>query len=146
MGFGSQSRAVGFAQTLLASAAQSATSTGEAAVRIIDPPNGIVFELDVTAAATDADDTLNVFIQTSIDNTNWVDVVHFTEVLGNGGAKRYYAKITSAVNTAEFENGAALGAAAVRNIVGDQWRVRFAIVDPTGANVSFTFSVTAMPM
>jgi hypothetical protein len=30
------------------------------------------FVLDVTAAATDVDDTLNVAVQTLVDGTNWV--------------------------------------------------------------------------
>ena len=48
-----------------------------------------VFTLDVTAAATLAGDTLNVYVQHSPDGTNWDDVVSFTQVLGNGGTKRF---------------------------------------------------------
>lgn len=134
--------------TLLASAAQTATSTGEAAVRL-PVADAYAFVLDVTAAATDVGDTLNVFVQTRIDDgagANWLDVVHFTEVLGNGGSKQYVSKIVPVLDTAEYEVGTALGAAAVRNLAGDEWRVRFAIVDAGTDNASFTFSVTAMPM
>lgn len=138
-------RAVSHTKTLLASAAQTATSTGEAAVRLSDAPNGYVFIVDLTAAADDGDDTLDLFVQTKIGSF-WVDVVHFTQMVGTDSASRYIAKVTGAVNTAEFENGTALGAAAVRNLIGDQWRVRFAIVDPTGSDASFTFSVVGIPV
>ena len=106
--------------------------------------NGLVFELDVTAAATVAADTLDVFIQTQLDGTNWVDVSHFTQVLGDGGAKRYYTKIASDTALTEFENGAALGAAAVRNLLGDTWRARWVVVNDT--DPAFTFSVTVVTM
>jgi len=119
----------------------------------------------VTAAATDVGDLLDVYVQTKIDGTNWLDVQHFTQVLGNGGAKRYVAKVASGAAVTEFENGAALGAAAKRDLIGDDWRVRWVIVDDAGTgtgsgtgsgsgtgagtaadNVGFTFSVTAMVM
>src|SRR5689334_7803739 len=48
--------------------------------------------LDVTAAAAASGDTLDVYIDTSPDGgVTWVNVVHFTQILGNGGAKKYWA-------------------------------------------------------
>jgi len=85
-------------------------------------------------------------VQTKIDGTNWLDVAHFTQCLGNGGALRYVTKVIASVATAEFENGAALGAAAVRNLLGDEWRVRWTHTDAGVDNGSFTFSVVACPM
>ena len=134
------------ATTLLASAARTDTSTGEAAVRLPGMVNGIAFVLDVTAAATEVGDLLDVYIQTKLDGTNWIDVVRFTQVLGNGGALRYISKITAAAALTEFENGTGLGAAAVRNLLGDEWRVRFDVTDAGTDNASFTFSVVACPM
>jgi hypothetical protein len=133
------------AVTLLASAAQTATGTASSSV-YMPVMQAAAFVLDVTAAATATGDTLDVYVQTKLDGTNWVDVVHFTQVLGDGGAKRYYAKLTSHLATAEFENGAALGAAAVRNLIGDEWQVRWAITDADTDDASFTFSVSACPM
>lgn len=130
--------------TLQASAAKTETGNGSAVSFPGLPHNGIIIEFDLTAAATDAGDTLDVYVQTIIDGTNWVDVAHFTQCLGNGGAKRYFAKILSSTAQAEFENGTALGAAAIRNLVGNEWRVRWAITDAGTANASFTFSVIAM--
>lgn len=136
-------------KTLLASAAQTATSTGETAVRL-PVADAYAFILDLTNAATDVDDTLDVFIQTRVDDgggANWLDVVHFTQILGNGSnTLQFVSKISRSLATVEYEVGSALGAAAVRNILGDEYRVRFAIVDPGDADQTFTFSVTAMPM
>ena len=131
------------AVTLLASAEQTATGAGDA-VRLPGIVNALSFVLDVTAAATAAGDTLDVYVQTKIDGTNWLDVQHFTQVLGNGGAKRYIAKIAAGAALTEFENGTGLGAPAVRNLLGDDWRVRWVIAEADAA--AFTFSVTGEPM
>lgn len=133
---------------LIASTAQTATSTGVESIRL-PVAAAYAFILDVTAAATAVGDTLNVFVQTRIDDTggeNWLDIAHFTEVLGNGGPKQYVTKVTRGLATAEYEVGTALGAAAVRNIMGDEYRVRFAIIDADTDDASFTFGVTAIPM
>ena len=122
--------------TLQASAEQTATGTGTATI-CPQASEAIAFTLDVTAAATDVGDLLDVYVQTKIDGTNWVDVVHFTQVLGNGGAKRYMAKIIAGVATAEFENGTALGAAAVRNLMGTEYRVRWTVTDAGSDNALF---------
>ena len=134
------------AKTLIASAARTADTGNGGEVRLPGMVNGFAFVLDVTAAATESGDLLDAYVQTVIDGTNWLDVVRFTQVLGNGGAKRYIAKINAGVAQAEFENGAALGAAAVRNLLGDKWRVRWVITDAGTDNASFTFSVAACPM
>ena len=133
--------------TLQASGAQTATNDGSSnAVTRIPSCEAIAFELDVTAAATDAGDLLDVFVQTTIDGTNYVDIAHFTQVLGNGGAKRYFTKVIASVATAEFENATALGAAAVRNLMGIDYRVRWTVTDAGTDNASWTFAVYATPM
>lgn len=134
------------ATTLLASGARTDTSTGTTAVRLPGMVHAFGFVLDVTAAATDSGDKLDVYIQTKLDGTNWLDVQRFTQVLGNGGAKRYIAKITTNVATGEFENGTGLSAASLRNLFGDEWRTRYVVTDAGTDNASFTFSVVACPM
>jgi hypothetical protein len=125
---------------LHASGAETLTGTG-AAFSSQMVKSTVSWELDVTDAATEAGDTLNVFIQTKIGD-DWLDVVHFTELIGSGGAKRFYAKQTVAVAETMFENGTALAAGAVRNLIGSDWRCRWAIVDvATTSNQSFTFSL-----
>jgi hypothetical protein len=126
---------------LLPSAARTTTGTGDAIQ--LDGFEVLCFQLEVTAAATDAGDTLDVYVQTTVDGTTWLDAVHFTQVIGTGGAKRYVSKISASLAQAEYETGTALGAAAVRHLMGDQYRVRWAITDASTVNASFTFSVAA---
>ena len=130
--------------TLAASAARTSTGTASA-VRLPISFRACAFTLDVTAAATDAADTLDVKIQTLLDGTNWTDVCAFTQVLGNGGAKRYVGKIAAAVANAEFEVGTALAAGNIRHLFGDEYRAVWTIVD-ADVDASFTFAVTACPM
>jgi hypothetical protein len=77
--------------TLRASAVTAAVvgATGTA-VYIAGERRRYIFILDVTAAATDAADTLDVYVDWSLDNLTWTNGGHFTQCLGNGGAKRYY--------------------------------------------------------
>lgn len=130
-------------QVLLASGARTTTAGAFGDAVTLEGFAALVFQLDVTAAATDAGDTLDVTVQTTIDGTNWVDIHHFTQVLGNGGAKRYYGKVVFDAALTEFENGAALAAAAGRSIFGSQYRVKYVVVNTSTEDASFTFSVTA---
>lgn len=131
--------------TLLASAAQTSTSTGEDAVRLPGMVNALALTMDLTVDESTAADLLDVYIQTKVDGSNWLDVVHFPQHAGNVGAKRYIEKVAASPAISGFETGSALGAGAVRDILGDDWRVRFVIVDDS-ASASFTFSVIVCPM
>ncbi|MCC7139779.1 MAG: hypothetical protein IT460_15255 [Planctomycetes bacterium] len=131
-------------QTLVAAAARTATAGDAGAAARLPIAGAYVFVLDVTEAATDVGDTLDVFVQALLGST-WVDVAHFTQVLGNGGAKRYVAKVCAGVAEAMFSDASALAAGSVRHVVGDAWRARWVIVD-ADADASFTFSVVAVPV
>lgn len=135
------------ATTVLSSGARTATAgTNSSAVKLPNAPNGYAFVLNVTAAATDVGDTLDAKVQTTLDGgTTWTDVCYFTQCLGNGGAKTHIGKVAANGSQTMFENGTALTAGNVRNLLGDEYRVRYVIVD-ANANGGFTFSVTAMPM
>ena len=124
-------------------AAGAVTANGSA-VHIPGGFNGMAFILDVTAAATDAGDTLNVKVQCRLDGTNWVDVASFTQVLGNGGALKHVAKVSADAAQAMFSD-AALAAGNVRNLLGEVWRVTYTQAD-ADSDGSFTFGVTACPM
>ncbi len=137
-------RRQGYYETLLASVTKTAAATGNSQatpVKIKDPVSCITFVLDVSAAATLVGDTLNVYVQTMLDGVNWCDVVAFTQVLGNGGVKRYIAKLSATAACTMFENATTLTAGNQRDLIGDGWAIRWALVG-TG---SFTFSVTALP-
>ena len=72
--------------TLLSSAARTSTGQGTAVTALGAYKSATVF-LDVTVAATDAADTLDVYVEYSPDGgTVWDNLVHFTQALGNGGA------------------------------------------------------------
>lgn len=130
---------------LLASETQ-VVSTNSDPVRLPDNVSGIGFVLDVTAAATAAADTMDVKIQTMIDGVNWVDVVHFTQLVGDGGAKRYIERVSAGGAEGGFENGTPLAAGEVRNLLGPNWRVVTTLVDGGGDDTSYTLSVMAIPM
>lgn len=107
-----------------------------------------LFLLSVTAAATGAGDTLDVYIDTSPDGgTTWVNAVHFTQVIGNGGAKKEWAVVS--VSGAPAATATAVTSDAASGVVrpavlGDALRVRHTVVDGGSAAQSFTFSVTAL--
>lgn len=133
--------------TLLASAARTADGNSGALGKPPHPEQikHARFILDVIAAATDAGDTLDVYIQKLYDGTNWDDFVHFTQVLGNGGAKEYIAEWhrDDAVDDEEHvPQDAALAAGIMQGgHLGTDLRVKWAIVDSGDADQSFTFSV-----
>lgn len=107
----------------------------------------LLVQLDVTAAATDATDTLDCYIDTSIDGgTKWVNIIHFTQVLGNGGAKTFVAcvKNDNPGSSAVFAVTSDAAAGATRQIgFGDRLRFRTTTVDASTANIGFTYSLTA---
>lgn len=134
---------------LLASITDAVAHTVNGAATFLPRPRmGMAFELDVTAAAAAVGDTLDVKIQTTLDGSGatWVDVVHFTQVLGNGGAKRFYAKLVGGVAEAMYEDHtASLAAGSIKNHLGDNWRYTYTIVDGGAHGQSFTFSIHAIP-
>jgi hypothetical protein len=131
---------------LLASAAQT-DSDVSAAVEDLREYNGGTFFLNVTAAATDAGDTLNVYVQRLLpDGTTWDDIVAFTQVLGNGGTVAYVADVIfdSQASDERVAQDAALTAGTVNAVpFADDLRVKWVIVDVAADDASFTFSVTA---
>ena len=112
------------------------------------PFSEVTFVLDVTAAATEVGDTLDVYIDVSPDaGDTWINAVHFNQVLGNGGAKKFVAKLNSGdlLNdpdaTLDVSSDAAVSV--VRNIgCTDTVRYRGVMVD-ANANGSFTYSIKA---
>lgn len=134
-------------ETLRASAAQAAagTVTGTAVI-LAQKYNELVAQLVVSAAATDVGDTLDVYIDTSFDGgTTWVNLGHFTQVLGNGGAKTFVLAIKNdnPGATAVYDVSADAAAGATRQIgFGDRIRYRGVMVD-ADADGSFTYEVKA---
>lgn len=103
-----------------------------------------MISLVVTSAATLAGDTLDVYIQKNVgpeDSPVWHDFVHFTQVLGNGGAKTHVAQVASDDITTPMGalKDAALAAGVESGPWSDRWRVKW-VVAGTG---NFTFAVYA---
>lgn len=102
--------------------------------------------LALTDAQDDVDDTLDVYVDSSPDGgTTWVNFVHFTQILGNGSDVLTFVAISPRIGTAIEENVTSDVAAGgtPRPFIGDRVRVRYVVVDPTGADASFDFTVTA---
>ncbi len=128
---------------ILASQTTTSSNTGTTAAQLPSVPNGLYFLLDVTAQDDDVDDTLNIQVQTSLGGV-WIDVIAFEEVLGNGTARKYLSDLLRTNTTFTQSNpGSTLSAGGRRHIFGDEYRVRWQIVDPTGSDASFTFSIIA---
>jgi hypothetical protein len=129
---------------LLTSAARTASATGTETnlQNLFQGVRGALFTLNVTAAANLVGDTLDVYIQQKIKD-NWDDLIHFTQVLGNGGAKVEIASLNFNEDvTADFHNpaDATMAAATLRKgpITGIL-RAKYVIAG--GAGKSFTFDI-----
>ncbi len=109
----------------------------------------IMFLLNVTAAATEAGDTLDVFIQKNVgpeDTPVWHDFIHFTQVLGNGGAKQHVAQVSTELITTSMGvvKDGALAVGCENGPISDRLRIKWNIVDvATLGNQSFNFAVYA---
>ena len=134
--------------SLRASAAiTSATTENGTASKLDTKYSELVVILNVTAAATEVDDTLDVYVDTSFDGgSTWVNIGHFTQVLGNGGAKKYIMAFKANPITASnsvLATADQAAAAALQIGFGDKLRYRGVTVDPSGSNISFTYAVDA---
>jgi hypothetical protein len=133
--------------TLAALAARTAGANGTA-VNIAGERRRFVIVNAITVSATDAADTLDVYVDFSLDSAIWYNAVHFTQRAGNLPAtpRTEYAVLDpSNPGTAVINVTADAAAAAVRPaLFGPYIRARWAIVDAGGAgDQSHTFSVIA---
>ena len=135
--------------TLLASAehTQEANALGDS-IKIPDV-NKMLVLLDVTASATIAGDTLDVFVDISWDNgLTWLNAIHFTQVAGNASAIKHLAALSSDVNATDPDadlnvTGDASAGVIRQPLLGPLARVRSTVVRDTGTDEAHTFSVTA---
>lgn len=104
-----------------------------------------LFSLNVTAAAAGAGDTLDLWVQHSWDDgTTWDDFIHFTQVLGNGGALVHlcpwalYAGAPAAMHKAVTKTLSSANSP-LAGPIGNQWRAQYTTA---GGTAVFTFSLT----
>jgi hypothetical protein len=130
--------------TLAASAARTASANGTAAF-IGGFAKRVLVMLDVTASATAAGDTLDVYVDVSPDGTKWLNAAHFGQQAGNGAAKTEFAILDSTnPGTGTIVSTSDAAASAVRpGAWGKYIRARWALVDGGGGDTSHTFSVKA---
>ena len=131
---------------LLASGVRTATGGTNGETFIVGAGFGQAeFILALTNAEDDVDDTLDVYIDSQVGDGTWVNIVHFTQILGNGADALKFVAICPRTGTAVEENVTSDVAAGgtPRNFIGDRVRVRYVIVDPSGADATFTFKVVA---
>lgn len=102
----------------------------------------------VTAAATEAGDTLAVYLQTSYDQgTNWVDVARFADVAGNASVpvQQVYAHSDPGDVDAGFLVTGDINLTATNNVditLGDRLRLKWVVTQAaTNGNESWTFTV-----
>lgn len=130
--------------TLAASAARTSNNTGTVASGL-DAHHRYVVLCSITASATDAGDTLDVYVDVSLDNATWLNAIHFTQQAGNGAAKKMFAVLDPSnpgTSTIDVTSDAASGAVRPA-LFGPYMRARWAIADSGDANSSHTFSVIA---
>ena len=106
--------------------------------------NTMVFVLDVTAIGTDVGDTFDFKIQEGLPGSSVIptDRVHFTQLLGNGGAKQFIARIQTfvAVAATPAPNVALAASLVVDGPICDLLRYVIAVVD-ADADTTITFSL-----
>ena len=130
--------------TLLASTVVGATAgTNGTAVYIAGERVVYTFILAVTAAASEVTDTLDVYIDWSLDDTTYYNGAHFTQVLGNGGAQAFYVRFSvGETSTTDIDIGADQAVSTcLPSMFGPYVRARWVEVDGGGVASSFTFSV-----
>lgn len=141
--YGVAAQATGEAFTLAASEARTAgangtTRTGFGRFR------RLILLLSITASAADAGDTLDVYVDGSLDGSTWFNLVHFTQQAGNGAARKEFAVLdpstpgTSVINVTADANAAAVRPAGFAPYL----RARWAIADSGNGDSSHTFSLT----
>lgn len=132
----------------LIEASSAKTASGSSAAPIVlhtEVVSAAILILDVTVAGTLVGDLLDVYVQHSWDDgTSFDDFVHFTQVLGNGGAKKhlaFWALYGTAPSTPmKAPQDAALAVGVQQGPLGATWRVKWVIANGGGTH-SFTFSV-----
>jgi hypothetical protein len=104
----------------------------------------LIFVNAITASANEAGDTLDVYVDASLDNVTYYNVIHFTQQAGNAAARTEYAVLDPAApgtSTINITSDAASGAVRPAGW-GLYYRARWTVVEANAnANASHTFSV-----
>ncbi|MCK9458826.1 MAG: hypothetical protein M0R80_04240 [Proteobacteria bacterium] len=134
----------GGVKTIISSAAVTSSGVSEE-FALLDHVKSLIVQLDVTAAATEVGDILAVWLQGTVDGTNFYDIGRFADILGNGNSKRY-VMVLNREYAAESELITPTDAAMSASTVGqgpfpDTLRVKYTVTDAGADNASFTFGI-----
>lgn len=127
--------------TLAASAERTVDGTATA-ITGLGWRNRYIVLVDVTALGSVAGDTLDIYIDVSLDGTTWLNAIHGTQRLGNGAAAKEFAILDPSnpgTSTINVTSDAAAGAVRPA-LFGPQMRARWVIVNGGGTH-AFTFAV-----
>ena len=130
--------------TLAASVARTANGAGTAVFIGGERKRFIVINA-ITASATAAGDTADIYVDFSIDGTTYYNAIHFTQQAGDGAARTEFATLDTAnPGTSSIDVTADAASGAVRPaLFGAYIKTRWVLVDGGGADTSHTFSVIA---
>jgi hypothetical protein len=107
---------------------------------------GHVFVLDIDDVPTATGAVCDVYVDTSIDGSNWLTIVHFPQLstaTKHEGAQ-FYEQVWGAAAAAGFTSTAAAPAAGnVNAILGRVYRCRYTRSPGATVTTSFTFAVHA---
>ena len=132
--------------SLFASAVRSTATAGTngTAVNLGGERRRFIFLLDLTNAGNAGGDTLDVYVDWSIDGITYYNGVHFTQILGNGADALTYFTVCDP--TGGLAADVAITADAAVNttrpaLFGPYVRGRYVLVNGGGTH-TFTFSLT----
>jgi len=131
-------------ETLVSSTAITASGNGTVEALFPGSISGMVLTCNIASAGSSSGDKLDMYVQTKIDGSNWLDVCRFAQVLGDSTGIRMMDKIHANGSVAAFASTDALAAAAQRDLLGSVYRARWVITSST--DPTFSASVYAQPM
>ena len=131
-------------ETLMSSTAITASGNGTVEALFPGMVSGLSLTCNVASAGSSSGDKLDMYVQTKIDGSNWLDVCHFGQVLGDSTGIRMMDKIHANGSVTAFASTDVLAAAAQRDLLGSEWRARWVITSST--DPTFSASVYAQPM
>lgn len=97
--------------------------------------------LDLDNADTDAGDTLDVYLDASIDGVLYYNFVHFTQIAGTTAAGQYFAISGPQAAAEEVISSDVAAGGTPRTFLGRYIRVRHTLVDADATNATFTYSL-----
>lgn len=115
------------------------------AVTALETYNTAIVYLNVTVATRpDANESLDVVVETSHDGgTTWLRIARFTTVTATGNQALVLKQSTTTTPVASASSTDPSSGAISFDAFGSQMRVASTVTDASGANATFTFSVTA---